>query len=154
MDRRHLFAQLRQFPPDDRQPVQSPSIRSTPPSLNLNLTQPLWRGLRFDENRHRLQVARKNQRLSEEQFRQRVIEVVTQAVQAYWELDFAWHNLEVQTEAVRLAEHQYASNRRQAEQGILAPIDVVAAQTQVATFQQSVFAAQQALTQAENNLKS
>jgi HAE1 family hydrophobic/amphiphilic exporter-1 len=99
-------------------------------------------------------VARKNRQLSAEQFRQRVIEIVTQAVDAYWELDFAWHYLDVQTEAVRLAERQYASNRRQAEQGLLAPIDVVAAQTQVATFQQSLFSAQQALTQAENNLKS
>ena len=59
----------------------------------------------------------------------------------------------MQSEAVRLAEQQYQSNRRQAEQGILAPIDVVAAQTQVATFQQNAFAAQQALTVAENNLK-
>jgi HAE1 family hydrophobic/amphiphilic exporter-1 len=125
-----------------------------PNSINLNLTQPLWRGLRFDENRHRVQVALKNRQLTAEQFRQRVIEIVTQAVDAYWELDFAWHNLDVQTEAVRLAERQYASNRRQAEQGLLAPIDVVAAQTQVATFQQSLFTAQQALTQAENNLKS
>ena len=62
-----------------------------------------------------------------QQLRQRVIEVVTQAVQAYWELDYAWQNMAVQTEAVRLAERQYESNRRQAEQGILAPIDVVAA---------------------------
>jgi outer membrane protein TolC len=54
---------------------------------------------------------------------------------------------------VRLAVAQYESNRRQAEQGVLAPIEVVAAQTQVATFQQNLAAAQQALTSAENNLK-
>ena len=125
-----------------------------PASLSLNLTQPLWRGLRFDENRHRMQVARKNQQLSAQALRQRVIEVVTQAVQAYWELDYAWNNFNVQTEAVKLAERQYESNRRQAEQGILAPVDVVAAQTQAANFQQSLFAAQQTLTAAENNLKS
>jgi len=125
-----------------------------PSSINLNLTQPLWRGLRFDENRHRVEVARKNRQLSAQQFRQRVIEIVTQAVDAYWELDFAWQNLDVQAEAVRLGERQYASNRRQAEQGLLAPIDVVAAQTQVATFQQGLFTAQQSLTQAENNLKA
>ena len=64
------------------------------------------------------------------------------------------NNLNVQAEAVKLAERQYESNRRQAEQGILAPVDVVAAQTQFATFQQTLFAAQQALTAAENNLKS
>ena len=125
-----------------------------PSSLSLNLTQPLWRGLRYDENRNRLQVARKNKQLSTQALRQRVIEVVTQAVQAYWELDYAWNNVNVQAEAVKLAERQYASNRRQAEQGILAPIDVVAAQTQAANFQQSLFAAQQTLTAAENNLKS
>ncbi len=122
-----------------------------PTAVNLNVTQPLWRGLRFDENRHRILVARKNRQLSNEQLRQRIIEVVTQAVSAYWELDYAAHNLDVQVEAVRLAERQYQSNHRLSDQGVLAPVDVVAAQTQVATFEQSLFAAQQLLTQAENN---
>jgi HAE1 family hydrophobic/amphiphilic exporter-1 len=125
-----------------------------PTSVNLNVTQPLWRGLLFDESRYRLQVARKNRQVSQEQLRQRIIEVVTQAVNAYWELDYAAHNFDVQVEAVRLAERQYSSNQRLADQGVLAPVDVVAAQTQVATFEQSLFGAQQLLTQAENNLKT
>ena len=125
-----------------------------PSSVSLNLTQPLWRGLHFDNGRYQLQVARKNLGLSREQLRQQVIAVVTQAILDYWELDYAVHNLDVQIEAVRLAQQQYESNRRQAEQGILAPIDVVAAQTQVATFQQGLFQAQQVLTAAENNLKT
>jgi outer membrane protein TolC len=124
-----------------------------PVSLNLNLTQPLWRGLLYDDNRHRIQVARKNVQLTNEQFRQRVIEVVTQAIQAYRELEYAYHSLEVQIEAVRLAEQQDASNRRQVEQGLLAPMDVVQTQTQIATFQENVFTAQSALTNAENALK-
>ena len=125
-----------------------------PTIATLNLTQPLWRGLRFDPNRHRIEVARVNERFTTEQLRQRVIERVTAAVQAYWELDFAWSNYQVQLEAVRLAEQQYESNRRQVEQGALAPIDVTAAQTQVATFQQGLFIAEQQLTAAENNLKT
>ncbi len=124
-----------------------------PTSVNLNLTQPLWRGLFYDDNRHRIQVARSNVQLSSAQLRQEVIAIVTQAVQSYWELDFAYRNLDVQIEAVRLAEQQDSSNRRQVAQGLLAPIDVVATQTQVATFQQNVFTAQQALTNAENALK-
>ncbi len=124
-----------------------------PSTIGVKLTQPLWRGLRFDDNRHRLQVAIQNRSLTAEQFRQKVIEIVTQAVQAYWELDYARRNLDVQIEAVRLAEEQFASNRRQAEQGLLARIDVVAAQTQMATFRQNVFTAQEALTRAENTLK-
>ena len=124
-----------------------------PSSFNLSLTQPLWRGLRYDDNRHRIQVAKGNLRLTEEQLRQQIIGIVTQAVLSYWELDYAYRNLQVQIEAVRLAEQQDSSNRRQLEQGLLAPIDVVATQTQVATFQQDVFTAQQALTNAENALK-
>ncbi len=124
-----------------------------PTSVNLNLTQPLWRGLLYDDNRHRLQVARKNTQLSNEQFRQRVIEITTQGIQAYWELDYAYRNLQVQIEAVRLAEQQDASNRRQVAQGLLAPIDVIQTQTQIATFEQNVFAAQQMLTSAENAVK-
>jgi len=125
-----------------------------PTSLNLNLTQPLWRGLAFDQNRYRIQVARKNLSLSNEQLRQRVIETVTQAIQAYWELDFAYRNLVVQIEAVRLAEQQDSSNRRQVQQGILAPVDVIQTQTQISTFEQNVFTAQENLTRAENALKS
>jgi outer membrane protein TolC len=124
-----------------------------PTSVNLDLTQPLWRGLFYDDNRHRIQVARSNVQLSNAQLRQEVIAIVTQAIQSYWELDFAYRSLEVQIEAVRLAEQQDASNRRQVAQGLLAPIDVVATQTQVATFQQNVFTAQQVLTNAENALK-
>jgi HAE1 family hydrophobic/amphiphilic exporter-1 len=124
-----------------------------PSSLTLNLTQPLWRGLLFDDNRHRLAVAKKNVQLTDEQFRQRVADLVTQAVQSYWELYYAIRNLQVQTEAVGLAEQQDGSNRRQLQQGLLAPVDVVATQTQIATFQQSLFAAQQAVTVAENALK-
>ncbi len=125
-----------------------------PTSANLNLVQPFWRGLRFDENRYRIQVARKNVLLTNQQLRQRLIEIVTQAIQAYWELDFAYQNLGVQIDAVRLAEQQDLSNRRQVNQGILAPVDVIQTQTQISTFQQNIFTAQEGLTRAENALKA
>jgi HAE1 family hydrophobic/amphiphilic exporter-1 len=124
-----------------------------PSSLSFNFTQPLWRDLRIDAGRHSLLVARKNLQLSAEQLRQRVIERVTQAVRYYWELVYAWQNHEVQTEALRLATEQYESNRRQVEQGLLAPIEIVAAQRQVAAYRQTLAQAQEILTTAENNLK-
>jgi len=71
-------------------------------SLSLNVNQPLVRGLIYDSNRHRIQVAKKNIDLSNEQFRQRVIETVTRAVQAWWERDWSYRNLEVQREALGL----------------------------------------------------
>ncbi len=125
-----------------------------PTSLNFSFTQPLWRNLRFDDNRHRLEVAKKNVSLTDEQFRQRVMQIVTQTEQAYWDLAFAYGNLEVQLEAVKLGRDQDESNRRQQEQGLLAPIDVVAAQRQLATFETNAYSAQEALTAAENALKT
>ena len=122
-------------------------------SVTFNYIQPLWRGLRIDAGRRALSVARKNRELSLEQTRLDTIERVTQAILCYWELAWAWQNLEVQREAVRLAEAQFASNRRLAEEGLLAPTEVVAAQTQVSTFHQSLASAQQQLAAAENNLK-
>ncbi|SFR98433.1 Outer membrane protein TolC [Granulicella pectinivorans] len=125
-----------------------------PTAATLNLTQPLWGGLLFDQNRERLSVARRNVAQTEEQFRQHIIDVTTQGVHAYLELDYALRNLNVQIEAVRLAEKQDASNRRQVEQGTQAPVDVIQTQTQMSTYQQNVFNAQQQVTQAENTLKA
>jgi len=125
-----------------------------PTSLNFSYTQPLWRGLKYDDNRRRLEVAKKNQSLTQEQFRQRVMETVTRTEQAYWDLAYAYGNLEVQLNAVQLGRDQDESNRRQQQQGLLAPIDVVAAQRQLATFEQSAYSAQEALTTAENALKT
>lgn len=122
-------------------------------SLNFSYTQPLWRNLLYDNNRHQIDVAKKNRSLTDEQFRQRVMAVVLQTEQAYWELQYAYNNLQVQLEAVRIGLQQDESNRRQEEQGLLAPIDVVAAQTQLATFEVGAYAAQSALTGAENALK-
>jgi len=124
-----------------------------PSALNFQYTQPLWRNLFYDQNRHTIDVARKNRELSGEQFRLRVMQVVQQTEQAYWEVFYAYNNLQVQLDSVDIARQQDESNRRQQAQGLLAPIDVVAAQTQLANFELNAYSAQTALTQAENNLK-
>jgi HAE1 family hydrophobic/amphiphilic exporter-1 len=125
-----------------------------PTALSLTYTQPLWRGLRFDNNRRQIEIAKKNLSLTDAQFRQRAIEVISQVEQAYWELVFALRNLQVQIDAVKQARTQVESNQRLVEKGVLAPIDIVAANTQVTTFEQSVYTAQEAVTRAENTLKT
>jgi HAE1 family hydrophobic/amphiphilic exporter-1 len=59
----------------------------------------------------------------------------------------------VQIDAVKQARTQLESNERLVEKGVLAPIDVVAATAQIATFEQNVYAAQEEVTRAENSLK-
>ena len=125
-----------------------------PGALNLTYVQPLWRGLRFDINRRNIEIAKKNLSLTDAQFRGRAIEVIAQVEQAYWNLVFALRNLQVQIDAVKQARTQLESNQRLVSKGVLAPIDVVAATTQITTFEQSVYTAQEDVTRAENNLKT
>lgn len=124
-----------------------------PSALTFNYTQPLWRGLRIDDNRRRIEIANKNLTLTDAQFRQRAIEITTRVEQAYWDLVFALRNLQVQQDALKQARTQVESNQRQVDEGLLAPIDVVEAETQVAVFEQNLYTAQETITRAENNLK-
>lgn len=125
-----------------------------PTALTLGYTQPLWRGLRFDNNRRQIAIAKKNLSLTDAQFRQRAIDVIAQVQQAYWDLTFALRNLQVQIDAVKQARAQLESNQRLVAKGALAPIEIIAATTQVTTFEQNVYTAQEQVTQAENILKT
>lgn len=125
-----------------------------PTALTFNYTQPLLRGLRFDNNRRLIEVAKKNLSLTDAQFRQRTIETITQVQRAYWDLVYSLRNLQIQRDAVRDARAQLEHNRRLVEEGMLAPIDVVAADAQVSGFEQSVYSALEDVTRAENILKN
>ncbi|HYY99583.1 MAG TPA: TolC family protein, partial [Pyrinomonadaceae bacterium] len=125
-----------------------------PSAFSITYAQPLLRGLRFDNNRRQIEIAKRNLSLSDAQFRQRAIDVISQVEQAYWDLAFSLRNLQVQIDAVKQARLQVESNQRLVAQGVLAPIDIVAAQTQVTTFEQSVYSAQESVTTAENTLKT
>ena len=125
-----------------------------PTAFTFTYAQPLLRGLRFDQNRRTIEIAKKNLSLTDAQFRQRAIEVIAQVEQSYWDLVFSLRNLQVQIDAVKQARVQVESNQRLVAQGVLAPIDIVAANTQVTTFEQNVYTAQEAVTRAENSLKT
>jgi len=124
-----------------------------PTEFRLSFAQPLGRGLTFDAPRRAIEIGRRNQTLSLASFRQRALDVVTRVEQAYWNLVFALRNLETQQAALDQARAQVASNRRMADAGVLAPIGVVEAETQAATFEQAVYLAQETVTRAENAVK-
>src|SRR6266540_2741327 len=124
-----------------------------PTALTFSYTQPLWRGLRIDEARRQIEIARKNLSLTDAQFRQRTIETITNVQRSYWDLVFALRNLQIQRDAVRDARTQLEHNKRMVAQGVLAPIDVVAAEAQIAGFEQSLYSAMEEVARAENSLK-
>lgn len=125
-----------------------------PTALGISIAQPLLRGRAIDQERRQIEIARRATDLSDAQLAQVVTEQLTLVEEAYWNLVFAARNLDVQAQALAQARGQVTSNERQAQEGTLAPIDVVEAETQVANFRQNVASAQQSLTEAENRLKS
>ena len=125
-----------------------------PTALTFTYAQPLLRGLKFDNNRRLIEIAKKNLSLSDAQFRQRAIETITSVQRAYWDLVFALRNLQIQRDAVRDARTQLEHNKRLVDEGALAPIDVVAAEAQVAGFEQTLFSALEEVSRSENNLKN
>jgi HAE1 family hydrophobic/amphiphilic exporter-1 len=124
------------------------------PQLSFNFTQPLFRNFKIDNNRRQIKIAKKSLDLSDAQFRQRAIEIISSVQQAYWDLALAIRNEDVARESVKLAETQLNNNKRQVEVGTLAPIDVVSAATSLESRRQAVFQAMNAVAQAENQLKA
>src|SRR5205814_9835441 len=106
-------------------------------ALWLSDDQPLVRGLKFDNNRRQIEIAKKNLSLTDAQFRQRAIETITGVQRTYCDLVFALRNLRGQRDAVRDSQAQLEHNRRLVSEGSLAPIDIVAAEAQVAGFEQN-----------------
>jgi len=131
--------------------ILSPQNNAT---LGFTITQPIFRGRDFDQNRRTIEIAKRNLSLTDAQFRQKTIETIVNVQRAYWDLVFALRNLQVQRDSVRDAKEQYEHNKRLVDQGQLAPIDIVAAETQVANFEQAVYDALNDVNQAENSLKN
>jgi outer membrane protein len=123
-------------------------------SMGFTLTQPLFRGRRFDQNRRTIEIAKRNLSLTDTQFRQKTIDTIVNVQRAYWDLAYALRNLQVQRDGVKDAKDQQEHNKRLVTEGQLAPIDIVAAETQVANFEQAVYEALNTVSQTENALKN
>ncbi len=87
-------------------------------------------------------------------FEQSLITDITAVQNDYWELVFARGNVDVQVNAVDLAQRLYDDNKRQVEVGTLAPIEIVRAEAQLATAQQNLILAQTAQRQQQSLLMS
>lgn len=128
----------------------NPSYRS---NLILSLRHPLLRNLGISVNTTRIVIAQNTTAISLAQLKQRVIDIIAQVQNAYWELVFRQQDLEVQRQSLRLAENFLAENRARVEAGVLAPIEIVQAQARVASQQVNVIEAEGALRDAEDRLK-
>ena len=128
----------------------NPSYRS---SVQASYTQPLLRGFRIDPIRQGIQVTRINRDIADIDLRQTITNTVSAVRDAYWELVYATRSVEVQQQALELAEALVRDNEARVEIGTLAPIDVVQARSEAAARRQTLAQAEQALATAELVLK-
>jgi outer membrane protein len=133
---------------------QSNLSTSYSPSLQFQFSQPLFKNFEIDQARRNIKVAKKQLDLNDAQFRARVILIILQVEQAYWDLSLAINNERVRRDSVKLAETFLDNNKRQVEVGTMAPIDVVTAATSLESRRQDVFAAMNNVGIAENALKN
>ncbi len=111
-------------------------------SLQFRWTQHLLQGFGFAPNRRFIQIAKTNREISDVVFRLQVISTVDQIENMYWDLVNAYENVKVQQDALALANKTLSDNKKQVEIGTLAPIEVVRAESTVATNQQTLTVAQ------------
>ncbi len=107
-------------------------------SLRVQVTQHLLQGFGFAPNTRFIQIAKNNREISDVAFRWQITNTVDQIENMYWDLVFAYENVRVQKEQLAFAQKTLSDNKKQVEIGTLAPIEVVRAQSTVATNQQTL----------------
>jgi outer membrane protein len=122
-------------------------------SLGLNLTQPLLKNFLIDQPRTQIKISKKNREISDVQFRQTVINTLATVKNAYWELIYAIDNQSAAQKSLDLARKLLQENEIRVKVGTMAPLDVVSAQSEVAGREQGLIVAENALANAEDQLK-
>lgn len=118
----------------------------------LTLKQPLLRGFGRDVAEADLNVARV-QRTSAEHTRDRVAsELVRDSLTAYWELWYATHAVGIQQAARELAARQRDDAQQRVNTGTLAPVEVLAFETELATRDEDVSSAEAEALRAQLEL--
>ncbi|MBI4459330.1 MAG: TolC family protein [Acidobacteria bacterium] len=120
----------------------------------LGFNQPVLNGFGRLPNERFLLVAQNNLRISEEVFRQQVVTVIVQVTNAYWDLAAFQESVKVAEQSLDVAQQLYEDNKKQAEIGTLAPLDVVASESEVAGRQRDLVVAQTNLQLQETRLKN
>jgi len=120
--------------------------------LTIQITQPLLAGFGRTANTRYIIEAKNTVKVGEAQFTQQVISTVTQVSNDYWELVFAGENVKVEEMSVGTDEQLYENNKKQLEIGTMAPLDVVTAESQLASDQQQLVQAQTTQLQDETAL--
>ena len=123
-------------------------------NFNVSFTQPLWRGFgKKTATERQIKIANLDTQISDAQFKQRVVEIIQQVQNQYWEMVFAVENYDTQRKSVELAIVQHRNNRKRVEIGVMAPIEITSSAAEVASREQSLIQSEVQIINAQNGLK-
>lgn len=123
-------------------------------SVGITLTQPLLKNFLIDSTRLNIRVNKNLLQQSNQGLRQQLISSVTAVADAYYDLIYAQQFVQVQKEALDLAQTQLDQDKQRMQIGTLAQLSVQQDESAVAQNQASLIAAQSSLDTAQNTLKN
>jgi outer membrane protein TolC len=118
-------------------------------TLTFYFTQPLLKNFGFRIARREIIIAKNNREISENQFKTILMDTIYDVESAYWNLAHSIEDLEVKKQALELARDLLIKNKREVEIGTLAPIEILSAQSEVATREADIL---QAEAMVKNNM--
>ena len=134
---------------NNRQTANSPNINLNPvlnSSLQIIFSQQLLAGFGFGPNLRYLRIAKTNQKISDIAFTAQVIATVSQICNIYWDLVNAYDTEQVGERSVAFASETLDKSRHQLELQAIPELDVLQAESDLASRQQD-------LTVARTNLE-
>jgi outer membrane protein len=120
----------------------------------ISLTQPLLKNFGLDINKSGIYIAKNNLDISDFDFKNKVIEVITDAENVYWDLVFSREDLKVQQQSVERAKDLERRVKAQVEVGTLAPLEILQAQSEVASREEAVIQSRKLIQDNQDNLKN
>ena len=121
-------------------------------ALTVTITQPLLRGFGILPNTRLIIEAKRNIKVGLSQLEQQIIATTTQVSNDYWELVYARENVKVEDAAVAVSQRLFEENSKRLEIGTLSSLDVLTAQSQLASDKQALVQAQSVQLQDETTL--
>jgi outer membrane protein TolC len=123
-------------------------------TLTFSFSQPLLKGFGFMANRKDIIIARNNLDISETQLKKVLQDTIYSVEQAYWNLVYSIDDLNVKKQSLQLAQDLLEKNQRAVEVGTLAPIEVLSAQSAVATREADILQAEAQVKNCQDILKT
>jgi len=126
--------------------TRNPSYSS---SLSFSLTQPLLQGLQMDNQRASIETQAIQTEISDLQVESQVASITNFVRERYWTLRASIEQIEIQRRSLAQAQETLAQNELRLEAGQGTPFQVIQAEAQVASAEQSLLNAQVQWTNAE-----